>query len=71
MGAHGTIIEPIDEDLVTKLTQLISHPQRDEVINKLREAEKNLYTWEAVTQSYSQFLESIDLETPPARFNNG
>ena len=71
MGAHGTIIEPIEEDLVTKLTQLISHPQRDEVINKLRGAEKNLYTWEAVTQSYGQFLESIDLETPPARFNNG
>ena len=71
MGSHGTIIEPIEQDLVTKISQFIAHPQRDEVVQRLREEEKNLYTWEAVTQSYYTFLDSIDIESTPARFHNG
>ena len=68
MGAHGAILEPIQEDLNTKLHQLIQHPQRDEIMTKLRDAPKNLHTWDKVCYDYNNFLEQIDTETPPKRF---
>ena len=68
MGAHGAILEPIQEDLNAKLHQLIQHPQRDEIMTKLRDAPKNLHTWDKVCHDYNNFLEQIDTETPPKRF---
>ena len=68
MSAHGTILEPDAQDLITKLQQIIQHPQREELLKKLRNAEKKLHTWDKVCQDYNNFIEKIDMETPSTRF---
>jgi glycosyltransferase involved in cell wall biosynthesis len=69
MGGHGVILEPDIQDLKTKLTQLIQHPQREDIVTKLRNAEKNLYSWEIVASSYHALINKIDIESIPARFS--
>ena len=56
------------EDLNTKLHQLIQHPQRDDVMTKLRNANKKLHTWDKVCQDYNNFIERIDIETSAHRY---
>ena len=70
MGGHGIILEPDVQDLKNKLTQLIQHPQREEIVNKLRNAEKNLYPWEVIATSYHTLINKIDIESVPVRFKN-
>ena len=67
MGGHGIILEPDVQDLKNKLTQLIQHPQREEIVNKLRNAEKNLYPWEVIATSYHALINKIDIESLPVR----
>jgi len=69
MGGHGVILEPDIQDLKTKLTQLIQHPQREDIVTKLRNTEKNLYPWEIVASSYHALINKIDIESIPARFS--
>jgi glycosyltransferase involved in cell wall biosynthesis len=67
MGAHGTILEPDVSDLVNKITQIIQHPQREKVMNQLRDAEKTLHTWDKVAISYAEFIKKIDCTTKNSR----
>ena len=49
--------------------QLIQHPQRDDVMTKLRNANKNLHTWDSVSHSYNDFIEKLIQKPYPSDFS--